>query len=236
MSIERRTRREVLLAFAVPALAAAAQPPAKTSKPLADDLTLDKVPVPIKRAAHRLLKDARWDSAMKGSEDGQDFYELFGTHEKGLNVSCQISADGKVTSVELQIEGKEVPRAVHAAFAKAASFKPETMLALYEADEIHDLSKTEPTYLLSGSTPKGKDISVELTTKGEVVELKQEIELSEVPKLISDTLASKAPRYKPEVVHRITRNDKLAGYLFANPRRVAWVSHDGKEFEIHKEE
>jgi len=39
------------------------------------------------------------------------------------------------------------------------------------------------------------------------------------------------------MVHRITRDDKVAGFLFASKRGwVAFVSHDGKEFEIHKDE
>jgi hypothetical protein len=236
MSAKLSNRREVLLSLTLPALAATAVAQTNGLKTGAEELTIDKVPVPVKRAGHRLVKDAKWDSASKGTEDGQDFYELFGTYEKGQKVSCQVSADGKVASVELQIDLKDIPKAVMTAVNKVANFKPEVTLAQYEGDDIHDLSKAEPTYLLSGTTGKNKDISVEVTAKGEVHELKQEIDFSDVPKFFSDTLSSKAPKFKPEIVHRITRNEKIAGYLFANPRRVAWLSQDGKEFEIHKED
>ena len=234
MTTEPRNRREVLLTLAVPAFATAALVQTKNSSAAAEDLTVDKVPAPVKRAAHRVVKDAKWDSAQKGNDEGQDYYELFGTHEKGQTVSCQVTADGKVTSIELQIDSKDVPKVVITGLNKVANFKPETALALYEGDDIHDLTKTDPTYLLSGTTGKNKDISVEITAKGEVVELKQEIDFNEVPKLISDTLASKAPKYKPVTVHRITRNEKVAGHLFANPkhqrdviaRTLAWFDAD----------
>jgi hypothetical protein len=80
------------------------------------------------------------------------------------------------------------------------------------------------------------DMTIEAIAKGEVFEVKQEIDLSEVPQMISDALSAKAPLFKPDIVHRIIRNDRVAGYLFANTRRVAWLSHDAKEFEIHREQ
>jgi hypothetical protein len=237
MKIEPSNRREALRTLAVGG-AGIATAAAALSKSAAEEVAPDKAPASIKKAAHQLVKGAKWESIVKHKEDdGHEFYDLFGTHEKGLNVSVEVAADGKVTSVELQIDLKDVPKAaLTAVTGKLTTFKPDAATALYEGDAIHDLAKSFYAYQLHGTAAKGKDLTVEVSAEGKIVEVKREIDLSEVPKPVSEALASKAPKFKPDMVHRITRDDKVAGFLFASKHRVAWLSHDGKQFEIHKEE
>jgi hypothetical protein len=238
MKIEPSNRREALRTLAVGGVGIAAAAVALSKTAAAEEVALDKTPASIKKAAHQLVKGAKWEVVMKHKEDdGHEYYELYGTHDKGLNVSVEVAADGKVTSVELQIDLKDVPKAaLSAVSAKLTAFKPDTATALYAGDGIHDLGKALFAYQLHGTAAKGKDLTVEVTAEGKIVEVKREIELGDVPKGVSDVLANKAPKFKPDMVHRITRDDKVAGFLFASKHRVAWLSHDGKEFEIHKED
>ena len=238
MQTKTINRREVLQKLAGGTVATAVLALSKPTAAAAADISMDKVPAAIKKAANHVVKDAKWDSAMKSKDDGQDFYELFGTHTKGMNASIEVSADAKVTSVELQIDLKDVPKtAMKSINSRMTAFKPDTVLAMYAGDDIRDLSKAELTYQLNGTAAKGKDLTVEISADGKITEVKREIEIGEVPKAVSDALSSKAPKFNPDVVHRVTRDDKVAGFLFAGKRGwVVWLSHDCKEFEIHKDD
>jgi hypothetical protein len=237
MSGRSSNRREALKSLAIGGLATGLVF-SKTTAIAATEIALDKVPASIVKAAHHVVKDAKWESALKNKDEDQEFFELFGKHEKGLDASVEITTEGKVTSVELQIDTQDIPKAAMTTVnSRLPGFKPESALAIYGGDDIHTLSKAELVYQLNGSAAKGRDLTVEVTPEGKITEVKREIELSEVPKAVSEALSSKAPKFKPEIVHRITRDDKVAGFLFGGAKGwIVWLSHDCKEFEIHKDE
>lgn len=238
MNAMQSSRREVLKQLAAGGLVCSGMALSTTNAVAASDVALDKVPAPILKAAHRVVKEAKWETAAKTKEEDFEFYELFGTYDKtGLKASIEITTDGKVTSVELQVDIKDVPKAaLSAVTARMPAFKPDTILAIHGGDDIQSLAKAELSYQLNGTAAKGRDLTVDVTPEGKITEVKREIELSEVPKTVQDALASKAPKFKPEIVHRITRDDKVAGFLFSAAKGwVVWLSHDCKEFEIHKD-
>jgi hypothetical protein len=58
-----------------------------------------------------------------------------------------------------------------------------------------------------------------------------------VPKAVTDALKGKAPKFTTHVVHSVTRHHDVVGYVFATKKhRIAFVSSDGKDIEIHKDE
>jgi len=201
------------------------------------EIPLSEVPASIKESAHHVLKTAKWDSAAKHKHEGETVYELFGTDDKGRDLSVEIT-DGKVTSIERGIEPKDIAKAASDAVAKhMPAFKIEHALEIFEGDDIRDLAKADHSYQLNGTGAKGKDLTVEVTTEGKILEVKREIEMAEVNKTVSEVLTKKVPKFQVETVHRVVRDEKVAGYLFASKRGwIVYISNDGAEFEMHKAE
>ena len=98
----------------------------------AEDLALDKIPPAVRRAANRILKGAKWSSAAKHADDGEVIYELMGEDANGASLSVEVSSDGKVVSVEREIDPKDLPKAAsNVVSTKMPKFKIESALAIY---------------------------------------------------------------------------------------------------------
>jgi biopolymer transport protein ExbD len=231
-------RRDVFLPLVAGGVATAVLGTAGPAAAAPGEVALAKVPAAIKEAAERVVKGAKWSQAIKSREEDQEVYELVGEDARGKTLTIEVSSDGKVMAVERQIDVKDLPKPVSdAVSAKFPAFKAENVLEMYLADDIRDLSKAELAYQLNGTAAKGKDLTVEVTADGKITEVKREIDLEEVPKPVMVALKSKAPLFRVEIVHKVTRGDTVAGFLFAGKkRRIAYVSSDGKEIEIHKDE
>ncbi len=160
------------------------------------------------------------------------------TTDKGDSLSVEGTAKGAVTAVEREVQPKDLPKPVATSVkSKFPKLTVEGALAVYKGDDIRDLGKAELTYQVNGEAAKGKDLTVELTPDGKVLETRREVETSDVPKEVLTALKAKAPKFQTSMVHKITREKETVGFLFAGKgKRTAYVSADGKEVEIHKDD
>ncbi len=235
MSDQSIHRRDAFRALALGGVVAAAlvhEPAASVAK----EIDISKVPPGIKEAAGKLLKDTKWTVA----HQTKDSYELEGKDAAGHDVSIEIALDKKVRGVDRKIDVKDVPKNVmKTVTAKFPKFDAERVHEVYSGTDITNLSKAELTYELDGKGGKGHDVTVTLTSEGKLIDVKREVELKAVPKVVMDALDKKFPRFKPAIAHSVSEGEGISGYLFVGDFRkemkemLVFVSADGKEVEMH---
>ena len=227
-------RRDALCSLATVGVAATAITSFETSSASAKEIGIAKLPANIKDAADRVIKGTKWSKAHKA----KGVFELDGIDGMEHDVSVLVTTDGKVTGVERKIAVKEVPaKVLKAATDKIAKFEVEVALEVYHGADMKSLDDAELVYELEGSAGKGNQATINVTPKGEVSEVKTEITLKEVPKVVMNALSSKEPEFTATIVHKLEEGGAVVGYLFAHDFKkhkkesVVFVSADGKEVE-----
>jgi hypothetical protein len=137
---------------------------------------------------------------------------------------------------EEEVKLADVPAAVRKAADKAA---PKATWK--EASKETEEGKT--TYELSGTMPVGQDtreVSVEVTSEGKVIELEVEIPLKQVDARIHDMVKAKYPRFKAEEAASISRDGRPLGYELSGTmekKKVSVrVSADYKTIELEEDD
>lgn len=107
----------------------------------------------------------RGDNLQRASE-GTLFYELDGKNARGRELTIELTADGKVTEVHVEIPLKDVPKVVTAAVAaKMPRFKPHVVFEVRQDDEI-------TFYTLAGVRPRDKaEVVVVVSADGNEVDI-----------------------------------------------------------------
>lgn len=96
------------------------------------------------------------------------------------------------------------------------------------------------TYELDGTDARGREVVVELTAAGKVVEVETEIPIPEVPAGVQQALKAKMPRFQATASYEVVHAGKVAGYSFEGRRPKdkeeidVFVSADGKVVEIEE--
>jgi len=229
-------RRDVLRTLAVGGLATTGLVSTDPSVTEARVLDVSKVPPKIREAANHVVKGAKWTVAHRTSSH----FELEGKDSRDHDVSVEITIDGKVTGVDRKIDVKDVPSNVmKAVTAKFPKFEATRVHEVYTGTDIRELEKADLTYELDGTGAKGHEVTVTLTAEGKVVDIKREVELKAVPKVVMEALEKKYPKFKPTLAHSVSEGEGVTGYLFVGDFRkeakemLVFVSADGKEVEMH---
>ncbi len=229
-------RRDVLRTLAAGGLASAGLVFTEPSPSQAREVEISKVPAAIKGAADRVIKGVKWTMAHRTRES----FELEGKDDKGREVSVEMTIDGKVRGVDRKIDVKDVPRIVmKTVTSKFPKFDAERVHEVYSGTDILDLAKADLTYELDGKGGKGHDVTVTLTAEGKLIDVKREVDMKAVPRVVSEALAKKFPMFKPAIAHSVSEGEGITGYLFVGDFRkeaketLVFVSADGKEVEIH---
>jgi hypothetical protein len=93
-----------------------------------EKVALDKLPKAVTDAVKAKFEGAELVSASKEKEDGKELYEVAIKH-KGHNIDVTLTPEGKIVSVEKEIDAKDLPKAVSEAldskYAKATIKKTE---------------------------------------------------------------------------------------------------------------
>ncbi|MDR3632821.1 MAG: hypothetical protein P4L84_03240 [Isosphaeraceae bacterium] len=123
-----------------------------------------------------------------------------------------------------------VPSAVRLAAAKAV---PDAKWA----KAFKSTEDDETIYELTGSDSKGREIEVELTPAGKVLEIETGLPIADVPQLVRDVLGARAKGIKIDRARAVTQDGKVVAYSFdgrnAKDQSVeVRVSTDGKAVEI----
>jgi hypothetical protein len=104
-----------------------------------------------------------------------------------------------------------------------------------------ETEKGKVIYEIKGDDAKGRDVEVEITADGKVLEVETEIAMSEVPEVVINALKAKLPKFKPEEVESVAKEDKVVGYEFKGDDEKGkdievYVSADGKTVKVEEDE
>ncbi|HVA49502.1 MAG TPA: PepSY-like domain-containing protein [Pirellulales bacterium] len=134
-----------------------------------EDVPLDQVPKVVLEAVKAKFPGAKLTEAAKETEDGKTTYEI-GLEHKGQEYSVSLTAAGKITEIEREIEIKELPKAVSDAIKKKY---PKGKME--KAEEVTAGGKT--TYEVVVEASDDKDVEVTVDASGKI--LKEEAEEEE---------------------------------------------------------
>jgi hypothetical protein len=130
------------------------------------EIAVNEVPATVREAAQKAAPRAKWSEASK-HQDGDDVsYVLDGEIGKGLAISAEITAEGKVIEIEKEIPLKQVPKAVSAALkAKMPKFKASAVFEISKEGKV-------VSYEFEGKRPRDKEeIAVSVSADGKTVEI-----------------------------------------------------------------
>jgi hypothetical protein len=130
-------------------------------------IKLSDVPAAVRKAADKAAPKATWTGATKETDEGKTIYSLSGTIPVGgedREVAVDVTAEGKVLEVEVQIPLKSVdPRILGLVKAKYPKFQPEGAASASRAGRLL-------AYVLSGTMDK-KNVVVRVSADFKTIEL-----------------------------------------------------------------
>ena len=94
------------------------------------------------------------------------------------------------------------------------------------------------SYQLEGKDSKGRTVTVELESDGDIVEIETEISEKEVPSAVMKAIKAKYPKFVIETILEIRHDSKASGYQFEGKRPkdkedvTILVSADGKNVDL----
>jgi hypothetical protein len=108
---------------------------------------------------------------------------------------------------------------------KAAADKAVPGAKWHSAEQETDKGQT--IYELKGKdAEKDREVEVEVTPDGKLLQTEVEVPLNEIPDAVRSTLKNRWPDFKPKEVKAVTRQDGTQGYEFEESKA------GGKEFEV----
>jgi hypothetical protein len=133
-----------------------------------DSVDLSQVPAAAKKAAEKAIPGIKLTEAYKGVEEGKTIYELSGEDPQGRDVSVEVTPEGKILSISVEIPLQQVPRVVaNALRTKVKGFKAEVAMAVRIEGKIAE-------YYFEGKSAQGKDIGVTVSADGSDVEVDED--------------------------------------------------------------
>lgn len=219
-----------------------------------DGVPLSEVPQAAKAAANRAIgrePNARWLWAGKVEDSGKTAFELDGKDTDKRDVTVLVTAAGAVVECETELKNpaRDVPakvlNAVKAFRPVWKNFKPTEAQEIRQGDNLKGPKDGDRVYDLRGTIgAKERDIQVQVTAEGEVLEAVVEVADSKnVPDVVTRALKKAKPKFKWGAVYAIHeytgrgKKESLIAYQFEGegPKgrdRTISVSSDGKQVEI----
>ncbi len=155
-----------------------------------DDQRLEvaEVPAAVRQAADKALPGAKWTEAVKETEDDGAVYRLEGTNPRGHEAQVEISAEGKVQSLEISLGHEalaELPAGVRSQAEKAVpgATWSEAVIRTEEDEE-------ETTYTLKGTDAKGAAVEVAVELKLHVASVETALDLKNLPHPLAELVKS----------------------------------------------
>ena len=137
-----------------------------------EEIPFAKLPEAVRKAAEGAVPRVKWESGTKDVEDGKTVYTVDGENAKGKAVSVEVTADGKVLEVSVEVVMAEVPAVVKDALKKK--------LPRFKIDDIFEVSRGGKVveYQFEGQRPKDKkadhEITVTVSADGKTVEIDED--------------------------------------------------------------
>ena len=204
-----------------------------------ENVDLKKVPKAVMGAANRILPKATWHSAVKVVDDKQTAYELDGSDGKDRDVTVMITEEGKVVEFETELKkAANVPEKVLAAVkARWPKFTPTETHLIRQGKDLRGPKDGDHVYDMRGTIAKGRDVHVQVSAGGDILESTVEVPLDKVPAVVTDALKKARPKFEIGTAYALREDKKLIGYHFEGkgPKgrdRTISVTPDGKQVEV----
>jgi hypothetical protein len=156
-----------------------------------------------------------------------DFRRYFAVAFAGIATTCIVSAP--LAQAEEKIRISDLPAVV-----KKSVDKLDLGVKWTEASK--DTEDGDTTYAVIGKSKDGREVSVELSEKGKVIEIDIELPLKLVPKKVTDACQAKYPKFKPDEANAVYVDDKVVAYdllgELGDKDVEIRVSADGSKVEI----
>jgi len=150
-----------------------------------------------------------------------------------LYLAALAGCEGSGSSTEKSVPLDQVPPAVRTTADKAlpgvqwktAKTETENGQAIYE---------------LKGRDSANREVEVEVTPDGMLVEAETDVPLEEVPVTVREALKARLPNFKPEEVESVTKGIGSSGFEFegrdeANKKIEVFISADGTQVTVEED-
>jgi hypothetical protein len=197
----------------------------ETASRLAD---LKDLPAEVKRAAEQSAPPGvKWAELVVRTEDDEITYRLKGTDAKGRGVEATFAVGVHVQLVETTLDLKDLPKPL------ADAIKPLAGAKWTRAAE--KTGEDETTLEAIGTDAKGHELTVTVTGDGRA-KVRTELELGDVPSVVSEALKAKLPMYRPHSVASVAEQGAVT-YVFQGEEKEdeeteVSISADGKTVTI----
>lgn len=209
---------------------------------MADEVTveLEKLPGIVRSKAKQLLPEAKWHGAVKVQEGDKTAYELDGTNGEKNDVTVTITAEGKIVECDENLidpETKTPPRVLKAVRKKWPKFEVTESHLIRLGEDLKGSADGNHVYDLHGIRGQEKNVHVQVSADGELLEWTNELPLGKVPERVKSALERDRRRFKPDTVFAISEKDNvIIGYRYEgkSPKGLEksfFVSADGKHVE-----
>ena len=145
-------------------------------------ITVDKLPKPVVDAVKAKFPDAKLTGTEKETKGDKVYFEVEFT-TKGKSAEMLLTPEGKIVSIEKEIEAKDLPKAVSAAVD--ARFPKATVRKVEEETKDKAVS-----YQVVLETAKKRPAAIALDSSGKVFATQEEIKVKDLPKAVVDGLES----------------------------------------------
>ena len=126
---------------------------------------LDQLPKVVTDAVKKMFPKAQMVEATQEEVDGKIQYEVT-IKENGKKIDVIVKADGKIDSLEKEIDLKDLPKAVTEAVKK--SYPKDVAKSAEAVFEIEDGKEELEYYEILLKTPDGKEIEAKFKSDGTV--------------------------------------------------------------------
>jgi hypothetical protein len=188
---------------------------------------LKDLPVEIRKAAEQSAPGAKWAELVVRMEGEEITYRLRGTDAKGRTLEARFAVEVNVQLVETALDLNDLPKPLADVLRSLPGAKWNK--AAEKTDE------GETTLEAIGTDSKGHEVTVSVTSDGRS-KVRTELELDEVPSVVSGALKAKRPMFRPSSVASVSDQGNLV-YVFNGKENEdeeieVSVSSDGKTITI----
>jgi hypothetical protein len=134
-------------------------------------ISLKDVPEAVRATADKAVPNAKWEKAEQEIENGQPIYELKGkVPDKNREFEVEVTPDGKLIQIEVEIDQDEVPEAVRNTLkARYPNFKPKEVKSVTREGAASGYEFEGP-----GATDEGKELEVFISGDGQTVNVRED--------------------------------------------------------------
>jgi uncharacterized membrane protein YkoI len=193
---------------------------------------LDKLPKAVVDALKARFPGAELKGVEKEKDGDKIFYDVTLKH-KGGNFEVSVTPEGEITTIERQIDAKDLPKKVTEALA--SKYPKATYKMIEEVYKVKDKKEKLAYYEVAVVTadkkklevlvaPDGTFVKEEEKEKDKAAPAAEKIPLDKVPKAVMDAIKARFPNAKINSVEKEVEDGKVVYDIE--------LTHDGRKYEM----